>query len=145
MLALEFKKAIVAKLAKRWPNCFYLAGHERRPLKVGIGREIDADRLGITASELGLVLNYYVGSHGYLDSMRAGADRISLDGKLAGVVTEADEAHAKAKIAAREAACAHAVGATQGLKADYRGPVGAARSCIIDAPNRSGASAGREL
>ena len=34
---LDLRKATIAQLAQLYPACFYVARHERRPLKIGIG------------------------------------------------------------------------------------------------------------
>ena len=98
---LDLRKATIARLAQLYPACFYAARQQRRPLKVGIRRDLVALDLGIGRRELDSALAWYVNGIGYLQSLRMGADRIGLDGVPAGVVSEADEAHAREKRAAR--------------------------------------------
>ena len=90
-----------------WRSCirlaFYVARQQRRPLKIGIRRDLAALNLGIGRRELDSALAWYVNGIGYLQSLRVGADRIGLDGATAGVVSEADEAHAREKRAALSA------------------------------------------
>jgi len=97
---LDLRKATIAQLARLYPACFYVARHERRPLKIGIGRDLAALDLGIGRRELGSALDWYVNGIDYLQSLRVGAERIGLDGAPSGLVSQADEAHAREKLAA---------------------------------------------
>jgi ProP effector len=97
---LDLRKATIAQLAQLYPACFYAARHERRPLKIGIGRDLAALDLGIGRRELVSALAWYVNGIDYLQALRVGADRIGLDGAPSGVVSQADEAHAREKLAA---------------------------------------------
>jgi len=69
------------------------------PLKIGIRRDLAALDLGIGRRELDSALAWYVNGIGYLHSLRVGADLIGLDGAPTGVVSEADEALAREKLA----------------------------------------------
>jgi len=97
---LDLRKATIARLAQLYPACFYAARQQRRPLKIGIRRDLAALNLGIGRRELDSALAWYVNGIGYLQSLRVGADRIGLDGAPGGVVSGADEAHAREKLAA---------------------------------------------
>jgi sRNA-binding protein len=96
---LNLRKATIAQLAQRYPACFYVARHERRPLKIGIRRDLAALDLGIGRRQLDSALAWYVNGIAYLQSLRVGADRIGLDGASSGVVSQVDEAHAREKLA----------------------------------------------
>src|SRR6516162_5461925 len=97
---LDLRKATIARLAQLFPACFYVARRQRRPLKIGIRRDLAALDLGIGRRELDSALAWYVNGIGYLQSLRVRADRIGLDGAPVGVVSGADEAHAREKLAA---------------------------------------------
>jgi sRNA-binding protein len=97
---LDLRKATIARLAQLYPACFYVARQQRRPLKIGIRHDLAALNLGIGRRELGSALAWYVNGIGYLRSLRVGADRIGLDGAPGGVVSGADEGHAREKLAA---------------------------------------------
>jgi ProP effector len=97
---LDLRKATITLLAQLFPACFYVARRHRRPLKIGIRRDLAPLDLGIGRRELDSALAWYVNGIGYLQSIKAGAVRIGLDGAPAGVVAETDEAHARQKIAA---------------------------------------------
>jgi len=118
---LDLRKATIARLAHLYPACFYAARQERRPLKIGIRRDLVALDLGIGRRELDSALAWYVNGIGYLQSLRVGADRIGLDGAPAGVVGEADEAHAREKLAALSAR--HASDAEASLRPESVGAV----------------------
>ena len=96
---LDLRKATIARLAQLYPACFYVARHERRPLKIGIGRDLAALDLGIGRRELGSALAWYVNGIDYLRGLRGGAERIGLDGAPSGLVSQPDEAHAREKLA----------------------------------------------
>ena len=100
---LDLRKATIAQLAQLYPACFYVARHERRPLKIGIGRDLAGLDLGIGRRELGSALAWYVNGIDYLQGLRVGAERIGLDGARSGLVSQADEAHAREKLAALSA------------------------------------------
>jgi ProP effector len=97
---LDLRKATIARLAQLFPSCFYVARRQRRPLKIGIRRDLAGLDLGIGRRELDSALAWYVNGISYLQSLRVGADRIGLDGAPAAVVSEADEALAGEKLAA---------------------------------------------
>ena len=78
---------IIAALAERWPQCFTISKAERRPLKIGVARDIIAAG-GITRGDIGRALRSYTSVEGYLESCKAGAARIDLDGNVAGSVSE---------------------------------------------------------
>jgi ProP effector len=90
----------IALLAELWPNCFSVYEGRRRPLKIGIHKDILAAVNGaLTPLELGKALGAYCSNKVYLGHTRKGAWRLDLDGKPAGIVTADEEAHAKATLA----------------------------------------------
>jgi sRNA-binding protein len=99
--------AAIALLAETFPKCFLVFEQRRRPLKVGIDRDI-LERLGeaMTPAELFGALRFYTGNQIYLRHLLNGAWRIDLDGNVVGVVTAKDEAHARRKIDAIKAKAA---------------------------------------
>jgi len=137
---LDLRKATIARLAQLYPACFYAARQQQRPLKIGIRRELATLDLGIGRREIDSALAWYVNGICYLQSLRVGADRIGLDGAPAGVVGEADEAHAREKLAALSAR--HASDAEASLRPESVGAV-APRDAIA-LPGCRGAIAGWE-
>jgi ProP effector len=96
--------AVLELLAERFPNSFALHQNRRRPLKVGIHKDIVAALDGaVMPAELCAALRCYVRSAGYLRSMVAGADRIDLDGRPCGTVTEDEAEYASMTLARRKA------------------------------------------
>jgi sRNA-binding protein len=80
---LDLRKATIARLEQPYPACFYAARQQRRPLKIGIRRDLAALDLGISRRELDSALACYVNGICYLRSLRVGADPIGLDGAAA--------------------------------------------------------------
>ena len=92
-------KALISVLAARFPKCFAVPDARRRPLKVGIDADV-LSTLGGTIPQTQLIraLAMYCGSEGYLDRVRAGAVRVDIEGRPAGMITADDEKHAKTKL-----------------------------------------------
>lgn len=98
------------RLMKAYPNCFMPFGEIKKPLKIGIHRDLaDAD---FTTSayewrDVLCALADYVHGKGYYKAIVPGAIRVGLDGEPAGTVSDgaaADAARKLAKIERREAA-----------------------------------------
>jgi|SRR6516225_4711267 ProP effector len=80
--------AVLALLCERFPKCFVRYHIRRRPLKVGIDKDILAVLDGaVTPDELSKALCVYVMNKTYRARLKAGATRIDLDGNSAGIVT----------------------------------------------------------
>jgi sRNA-binding protein len=94
-------RAGIALLAKTFPRCFVVHEAKRKPVKIGIDRDIAA-KLGAMPPALSIALKYYVGNAVYLAQMRDGAPRIDLNGKPAGAVTADQAANARARLAGRK-------------------------------------------
>jgi ProP effector len=131
-------EARIRLLQVRWPKCFELHGYRRKPLKVGIGAELLATGV-LPAAELKAVLGFYTRGDGYLQALSARAERIDLDGKPAGEVTENQAEWARVELearrvrkAAREASQPKAKAPTTVVAA----PVGGKRP-ILKLPNRT--------
>jgi len=94
-------------LAELFPKTFSRFEQRRRPLKVGIRADLLAALDGaITPVELAHALTCYTANLWYLDSLRAGAVRVGLDGEPAGIVTPEEAAQATetyARLLARRA------------------------------------------
>ena len=75
-------------LLKRWPNCFSGCMRPKKPLKVGIDKDIIAADPELDTEIVKLVLRIYVTHETYREVMIEGAGRVDLDGNPAGVVTK---------------------------------------------------------
>ena len=96
--------ATVELLAATWPRCFSIAFASRKPLKVGIGKEIAAATEGaLTPEELDAAMRLYTGAKGYLRTLQEGAQRVDLDGAPAGPVSATEAAFARKRIERIEA------------------------------------------
>jgi sRNA-binding protein len=86
----EMLEEWVGYLVQNYPACFFGDPGQRRPIK----KDIQNDLRHETDIDVETAVSYYIRSWGYLYSLRAGVDRIDLDGKKAGVVTEQEAAAA---------------------------------------------------
>ena len=78
-------------------------GSWRRPLKIGINRDLVAADTGISSTQLRQALGAYTSSPSDLRACCEGAARIGLDGQPAGSVSEEESEHARRKLAVLEA------------------------------------------
>jgi len=90
-------------LADTWPQCFFLYEKRRKPLAIGIHRDIIAAQPDIDVRELSTALRIYVSNHCYLRNCREGAGRVDLDGNIVGEVSAEDAKSAAARRAVRTA------------------------------------------
>src|SRR5262245_13476775 len=89
----------IALLAEAWPNCFAVQFRGRKPLKIGIGKDIAAATAeAITPNELEAALGLYTKQLGYLKALKEGAVRVDLNGAPAGTVTAGQAAMARRHI-----------------------------------------------
>ena len=86
-------------LIKTYPLSFKLT--DRRPLKLNISDDILAVENDTRPSKNALLdaLNYYCQWGSYLNALKEGRERIDLDGKVAGVVTLAEQLKAESVLA----------------------------------------------
>jgi ProP effector len=91
--------ATVELLAATWPQCFSVKLAGRRPLKVGIAKDIATAAEGaITPEEQGAALHVYTSHKRYLRTLQEGAQRVDLDGNPVGTVTAEQAAAARRRI-----------------------------------------------
>jgi sRNA-binding protein len=89
-------ESAVEALCEAYPKTFFINARLRRPLKLGIAKDVKADLATDPDNELKFydidrTLEWYCGHVGYLiASSVAGAARINLAGTKAGTVTEAE-------------------------------------------------------
>lgn len=110
-------KDVIAYLTEQFPECFSIKG-DAKPLKIGIFEDL-AKRLEnddkVSKTRLRTALRHYTNSWRYLYSVKAGVQRVDLDGKPVEAVTEEHQQHAqetlkesKAKVAEKNKAAAKA-------------------------------------
>jgi sRNA-binding protein len=92
-------QAIIKLLSEKFPECFALYEQRRRPLALGIHREILAAMPMLAAEQIGAAIRLYVANEFYCRACREGAARINLMGHEAGCVTAAEADNAVARIA----------------------------------------------
>jgi len=89
-------RAVLVQLCAAYPDCFKLFQNARRPLMIGIHKQLE-DKF--PPPWLSRALGLYTGNVGYLHGLKEGAVRIGLDGKPTEQVVTADEAqHARVEI-----------------------------------------------
>ena len=97
---LNSTKEVIAFLAERFPQCFSAEG-EARPLKIGIFQDL-VDRvqgeMGLSKTQLRSALRLYTSSWRYLYGIKAGADRVDLDGNACGQLDEQHVEHARKQL-----------------------------------------------
>ncbi|MGM0630208.1 MAG: RNA chaperone ProQ [Pseudomonadota bacterium] len=110
-------KDVIAYLTEQFPECFSIKG-DAKPLKIGIFEDL-AKRLEnddkVSKTRLRTALRHYTNSWRYLYSIKAGSQRVDLDGKPVEAVTEEHQQHAqetlkesKAKVAEKNKSSAKA-------------------------------------
>src|SRR6266516_1165816 len=136
-------KDLIARLAALYPAAFFLVGADRKPLKLGVHRDLAAAR-ALSCRERNLALALYTGSLGYLGNMREGVPRIGLDGQPAGAVTAEEELEAVARVFKIEAEdAARWQRARERHRQERRSPAFPAKveTNLSDAPKHPSASA----
>src|SRR5262245_49239073 len=112
--------AVISLLAEKWPCCFSIIESGRRPLKLGIRDDVLAALGGaISAGRVSAALRWYVSSPEYQRQLPHGAWRVDLNGRPAGTVSQEDEAHARAQLAAIEAKRAECASASFCARAKF--------------------------
>ncbi len=90
-------KEVIAYIAERFPLCFTIEG-DAKPLKVGIFEDLAArlsDDPKVSKTQLRTALRQYTSSWRYLHGVKAGVNRIDLDGNDCGVLEDEHVEHAK--------------------------------------------------
>ena len=102
---LPTSKAVIAYLAEQFPQCFTIEG-EAKPLKIGIFDDL-AERLAddpkVSKTRLRGALRQYTNSWRYLRCVTVDADRVDLDGCVAGKVETDHAEHAAEALAESKA------------------------------------------
>jgi sRNA-binding protein len=94
-------QATIKLLCEKFPAAFFQFERCRRPLALGIHKEVAAAMPTLTKEQISAAMRAYVGNEGYCRACCAGADRINLMGHPVGTVTEAEAANSVARIEGR--------------------------------------------
>ena len=87
----------VEYLATKYPKCFFVDPRMRRPLKKTIVDDLRKERV-LDDEKVEAATSFYMNHFGYQYQLRAGAERIDLDGSRVGVVTEQEQIGAEKKV-----------------------------------------------
>jgi sRNA-binding protein len=90
---------VIIMLCEKFPACFAMFEQRRKPLALGIHKEIALAMPALTKEQISAAMRAYVGNEFYCRACRAGAPRINLLGHEAGVVTAAEADSAVARLA----------------------------------------------
>jgi ProP effector len=75
---------LIEKLASVYPRAFFVRPEDRKPLKLGVHRDLRSDVAhGLSHAELRRAVGHYCRSPGYLAACTEGAERIDLNGLAA--------------------------------------------------------------
>jgi sRNA-binding protein len=126
--------AIIAMLCEKFPHAFVMYEQRRRPLALGIHKEIAAAMPTLTKEQIKTAMRSYVANIAYLRACRAGAARVNLImGHEVGVVMAAEADNSAARIAATKQWRAK-------RKAAAKEALAVARAAEIDAAARATAN-----
>ena len=136
--------AILAYLYETFPLCFIAEG-ETKPLKIGLFQDL-ADRLAddskVSKTQLRIALRRYTSSWRYLKGVKAGAQRVDLDGNECGELEQEHIDHAQATLKdSQEKAKAKRVAKATASKAENSAPKAEKKPFKKPAPKRKPAAA----
>jgi ProP effector len=92
-------RPVIAMLCEKFPACFVQFERRRRPLALGIHKEVAAAMPTLTKEQIHAAMRSYVGNEFYCRACREGAVRVNLMGHEAGAVTAAEADNSAARIA----------------------------------------------
>ncbi|NLO81255.1 MAG: prop expression regulator [Xanthomonadaceae bacterium] len=96
-------RALLERLAARYPDCFTRNAEKIRPLAIGIQQKLraelaeDPEFQDVPGWQIRQALAIYTRSLSYLKALIEGRPRVNLDGSTAGEVTAQEQAHAQAR------------------------------------------------
>jgi ProP effector len=99
---LTAERQTVALLAQTFPKAFTINPHKRKPLQIGIHAAIAAALPDVPPAALSKALGLYTRNIGYLSACVAGADRVDINGEIAGTVTQEEADFAALRRKARK-------------------------------------------
>jgi ProP effector len=91
-------RPIIVTLCEKFPAAFFQFEQRRKPLALGIHKEIALAMPTLTKVQISTAMHYYVSNEGYCRACREGAARVNLMGHEAGCVTAAEADNAVARI-----------------------------------------------
>jgi ProP effector len=92
-------RPIIAMLCEKFPKAFVMYEQRRRPLKLGIHRDVAAALPALSVMEIKTAMRCYCGNLGYNRACVEGAARIDFDGNAVGTITADEAANAKHQVA----------------------------------------------
>jgi sRNA-binding protein len=114
-------ESFIEYLAEKYPACFFTNSTLKRPLKKNIILDLEKDNT-LDADKREAAIGFYTKDWNYEHKLQAGVERIDLDGKRAGTVTEQEHTEAMQRVATQKAA------AYNKQKLQFRDPIEVTRS-----------------
>ena len=94
--------AVIERLCELYPKCFFINAKQRWPLNHNIVDDLTkANDPALTQLDVAAAVDWYTGHIGYDIACVAGAERINLDGKTVGKISESEAREAQQRIAAK--------------------------------------------
>jgi sRNA-binding protein len=93
---------VIRMLAEKYPQCFFEEPKLRRPLKKTIVSDLTDDGFPVARELLAVAVEWYQSHFAYHYRLEAEAERIDLNGKAVGKVTEKEALDAQGYIAERQ-------------------------------------------
>jgi sRNA-binding protein len=90
------------QLSTAYPQTFFIAGKQRKPLMIGITEKITQAMPQLDKQQLRKALMIYCGSYGYLKATLTETHRIDLNGQAVAEISSEDKASAELRLANRE-------------------------------------------
>jgi len=97
-------RPIISMLCEKFPHAFFMFEQRRRPLALGIHKEVALAMPTLTKEQISAAMRSYVANIAYCRACREGAARVNLMGHEVGVVTAAEADNAAARIEGIKAA-----------------------------------------
>jgi ProP effector len=115
----EHLEGSIRRLATRYPACFFEVPKLRRPLKAAIESDLEKD--GVDNDVIAAV-RFYRSNWSYQRALQAGAERVDLNGRKAGIVTEQEQRTAQNRIRTEQEELARKDGSSSSAQQASPGP-----------------------
>ena len=96
-------ETFIQHLAERYPACFFVNAAMKRPLKKNIILDLEKEN-ALDAEQRQAAIGFYTRDWNYERTLQAGAERVDLNGKKVGTVTELEQMEAQQRVHAAKQA-----------------------------------------
>src|SRR5207237_552325 len=95
-------EGFIEYLASKYPATFFLDPRQKRPLKKNIVADLERDGT-LDDDARNAAVNFYTRDWNYERCLQAGVERVDLDGKKVGTVTEQEQIEARKRVEQQKA------------------------------------------